>query len=100
MVVRLVFEEEEPVLILSVHIHRNLYGAGVDLFRLIQTSELAGVLEVFCTDRTHVHKGNGTLIATELMAHGHVAIKGLLNYSIVDGDVVKNSAKCGVAAMI
>ena len=42
----------------------------------------------------------GFLVAAQILAHGHVAVKGLLHHSIVDLHIVQNGAEGGVAAVV
>ena len=63
VVVRLVLEEEEPVLGLAVHIDRALDGAGIDLFGLIEGRKYSLVLQILGTNRAHVHEAERLLVA-------------------------------------
>ncbi len=100
VVVRLVLKEEQPVLVGAIHIDSHLDGAGVDLLRLVQASELAGLLEILGADGTHVHQADGLLVAAQLVAHLEIAVKGLLHGGVIDRDVGEHGAKGGVAAVV
>ena len=96
----LVLKEEEPVLVLAVHIHRHLDGAGVDLVRLVQAGELACGLEILCTDGAHVHKADRLFVASQLVANLKVALECFLHHAVFDLNIVEDRAKGGVAAVI
>ena len=100
VVVGLVLEEEEPVLVLAVHVHGDLDGAGVDLLGLVEALELAGVLEPLGADRAHVHEADGLLVAAELVAHLQVAVKCRRHDLVVELQVLEGGAKRGVAAVV
>ena len=100
MVVGLVLEQEQPVLILTVHIALDLDGAGVDLVGLVQIFQDALLLQLLGTDGGKVHHAAGLVLAAQIGAHGHVAVKGLLHHGIVDLHIVQNGAEGGVAAVI
>ena len=100
MVVGLVLKEEQPVLVLAIDIDLHLDGAGVDLLGLIDISHDAGLLKVLGADGAHVHEADGLGVATELVAHLHVAVEGLLHHGVVDRHVIQDGAEGGVAAMV
>ena len=72
MVVGLVLKQEQPVLVLAV---------DIDL-------HLDSLLKVLGADGAHVHEADGLGVATELMAHLHVAVEGLLHHGFVDRHVI------------
>ena len=100
VVVGLVLKEEQPVLVLAVDIDLHLDGAGVDLLGLVDIGHDAGLLEVLGADGAHVHEADGLGVATEFVAHLHVAVEGLLHHGVVDRHVVQDGAEGGVAAVI
>ena len=100
MVVGLVLEQEQPVLILTVHIALDLDGAGVDLVGLVQIFQDALLLQLLGTDGGKIHHAAGLVLPAQIGAHGHVAVKGLLHHGIVDLHIVQNGAEGGVAAVI
>ena len=59
MVMGLVLKEQEPVLILSVHIDLDLYGAGVDLLGLVQLLQLSFLPEILSSQGGDVHEVHG-----------------------------------------
>ncbi len=63
MIVSFVFEHEEPILLLSVDLSLDLYGAGVDLLGFIEVFENAGPLQIFCGYRRDIHKSYGAVLA-------------------------------------
>ncbi len=100
VVVGLVLKEVEPVLLLAVDVDLALDGAGVDLLGLVEVLEDALGLEVLGADGAHVHKADGLLVAAELVAHGLVAGKGVLDARVAREDVVQARAEGGVAAVV
>ena len=100
VVVGLVLKQEQPVLLLAVDIDLHLDGAGVDLLGLVDIGHDAGLLKVLGADSAHVHEADGLGVATELVAHLHVAVEGLLHHSVIDRHVVQDGAEGGVAAVI
>ncbi len=63
VVVRLVLEQEQPVLVLAVDVHLHLHGAGVYLLGLVQVLEDALALQVLRANGAHVHQADGLLVA-------------------------------------
>ena len=100
VVVGLVLEQEQPVLVLAVDVALDLDGAGVDLLRLVQILQDALLLQFLGTNGGKVHHAAGLVLAAQLGAHGHVAVKGLLHHSVIDLHIVQNGAKGGVTAVI
>ena len=100
VVVGLVLEQEQPVLILAVDVALDLDGAGVDLLRLVQILQDTLLLQLLGTDGSKVHHAAGLVLAAQLGAHRHVAVKGLLHHGVVDLHIVQNGAEGGVAAVI
>ena len=88
VVVGLVLKQEQPVLVLAVDIDLHLDSAGVDLLGLVDIGHDAGLLKVLGADGAHVHEADGLGVATELMAHLHVAVEGLLHHGVVDRHVI------------
>ncbi len=100
VVVGLVLEEEEPVLLLAVHVHLALDGAGVDLLGLVQVLEDALGAQVLGTDGAHVHEADGLLGAAQLLAHLKVLVEGVPDHLVVNFDLLKLGAEGGVAAVV
>ena len=100
MVVGLVLKQEQPVLVLAVDIDLHLDGAGVDLLGLVDIGHDAGLLKVLGADGAHVHEADGLGVATELVAHLHVAVEGLLHHGVIDRHVIQDGAEGGVAAVV
>src|SRR5699024_7690194 len=67
VVVGLVLEQEQPVLILAVHIALDLDGAGVDLVALVQVLQDAALFEGFGADGGHIHQATGLFGAAGLL---------------------------------
>ena len=100
VVVGLVFEQEQPVLVLAVHVALDLDGAGVDLVALVQVGQDAALLEGPGAHGGHIHQAAGLFGAAGLLPQGHVAVKGLLHHGVVDLHVVQDGAEGGVAAVV
>ena len=99
MVVRFVLKEQQPFLRFSVHVHIDLYGAGVDFLGFVEVGELARLFEIFGADGRHVHQRNG-LAHAHRRAHGLIALKGSLRVRVVKGNVRKLRQKRGVPTVI
>ena len=56
VIVRLVLEEEQPILRLSVDIDFDLDGAGVDLLRFVQLFQHPALFQHFCGERADIHQ--------------------------------------------
>ena len=100
VVVGLVLEQEQPVLVLAVHIAFDLDGAGVDLVALVHVLEDALLFEGLGPDGGHVHQAAGLCIPAGLLTQGHVAVEGFLHHGVIDPDIVQDGAKGGVAAVV
>ena len=100
MVVRLVLEEEQPVLILTVDVNLDLDGAGVDLLAFVEAREDALALEVLRTDGAHVHEANGLLVTSKLVAHVQIRVEGGLDDLVIYLDIGELGAKGGMAAVV
>ena len=100
VVVGLVLEQEQPVLVLAVDVALDLDGAGVDLLRLVQILQDTLLLQLLGANGGKVHHAAGLVLAAQLGAHRHVAVKGLLHHGVVDLHIVQNGAEGGVAAVI
>ena len=100
VVVGFVLEQEQPVLVLAVHIDLHLDGAGVDFLGFVEVLQDALGLEVLRADGAHVHEAHGLGVAPELMAHGHVLVECCLDHIVVDIHLVKLRAEGGVAAVV
>ena len=100
VVVGLVLEEVEPVLVVAVHVDLHLDGAGVDLLGLVEVLEDALGLEPLGTDRAHVHEGDRTVVAGELVTHAEVLLEGRCDRGVVDLQVLEVGAEGRVAAVV
>ena len=96
----LVLEEIQPILFLAVYVNFDLDGAGVDLLGLVEIFEDTLGLEVACADRAQIHEADGLVIAAQLVAQLHVAVKGSLRLGVVDSDVFKHRVEGGMAAVV
>ena len=104
VVVRLVFEHQQPVLLLAVHLGGNVDRAGVDLLALVELGEKAAFLERLGADGRDVHERlgalGGLLEAVDLLARGEVAVIRILDGGILDADLVQMRRERRVAAVI
>ena len=104
VVVRLVFEHQQPVLLLAVHLGGNVDRAGVDFLALVELGEKAAFLERLGADGRNVHERLRTLgsllEAVDLLARGEVAVIRILDGGIVDADLVQMRRERRVAAVI
>ena len=100
VVVRLVLEEEQPVLVLAIHVHLHLDGAGVDLLGLVEVLEDALLLEPLGADGAHVHETDGLGVAAELVADLEVLVERGLDDLVIDLNVLELRAEGGVAAVV
>ena len=100
VVVGLVLEQEQPVLLLTVHVTLDLDGAGVDLLALVKVLQNAALLQRLGTDGRAVHQGAVFLVAARLGAQCHVAVKCGLHKLVVDLHVVQDRAERRMAAVV
>ena len=104
VVVGLVFEHQQPVLLLAVHLGGNVDRAGVDLLALVEFGEKAAFLERLGADGRDVHERlgalGGLLEAVDLLARGEVAVIRILDGGILDADLVQMRRERRVAAVI
>ena len=99
MVVRLVLEEEQPVLLFAVHRNFDLDGAGIDLLRFVQLLQHAALFQKFCGNGADVHEVDG-LCSADLLTGGEIVLIRLLQKRILEGDGVNGCEECGMAAVI
>ena len=100
MVMRLVLEQVEPVLLLSVHIALDLDGTGVNLLRLVKVLQNALGLQVTSADSSHIHEADRLVVTPQLVAHLKILLERSAHGRIVNGHVLKHRAEGGVTAMI
>ena len=104
VVVGLVFEHQQPVLLLAVHLGGNVDRAGVDLLALVELGEKAAFLERLGADGRDVHERlgalGGLLEAVDFLARGEVAVIRILDGGILDADLIQMRRERRVAAVI
>ena len=104
VVVGLVFEHQQPVLLLTVHLGGNVDGAGVDLLALVELGEKAALFERLCADGRDVHERLGTLrgllCTVDLLTCGEVAAIRTLDSGVFDADLVQVRGERRVAAVV
>jgi hypothetical protein len=100
----LVFEHEQPVLLLPVHHGGDVDGAGVDLLALVQLGQLPPLFEELCADGGDIHQGLGALfgllLPVDLLPGGEIAPIGPLHPGVPDIRPVQMGGKGGVAAVV
>ncbi len=96
----LVLEQEQPVLVVAVHVNLDLDGAGVDFLGLVKAGQDTVLLEPLGADGAHVHEADGLGVTAELVAHRQVTFEGGLDGGVIDGHFVQLSAERGVTAMV
>ena len=99
VVMGLVLKEQEPVLILAIDIDLDLYGAGIDLLRLIELLELSFLLQHLRSEGTDIHEVD-RLRAVQLLAGCDVTIPCLLELRISEIDMIDCGQEGGMTAVI
>ena len=64
MVVGLIFEVDQPLLFLSIHIHRNHDGAGVDFFRLLLIRQLSFRFQLLHGQQGQIHQTDEFVVSS------------------------------------
>ncbi len=100
VVVGLVLEQEQPVLVVAVHVNLDLDGAGVDFLGLVKAGQDTVLLEPLGADGAHVHEADGLGVTAELVAHRQVTLEGGLDGGVIDGHFVQLGAERGVTAVV
>ena len=99
VVVRFVFEEKQPVLVLAVVIYGDLDGAGVDLFALVEFCEFAFFFEHLRADRSDVHEIHG-LRSAKRLSRIEIALPSSLGGGVLEFHAVDRREECRMAAVI
>ena len=97
---RFVLEEEQPILVLAVHVDLHLHRAGVYLLRLVEALQDALGFQVLRPDRAHIHKAEGPILASELAADGQIPLEGPLHGLVVYLHVRELRAEGGMATVV
>ena len=100
MVVGFVLEQEQPILIMAIHINLYLDGAGVDFFGFIKILQNAVLLEPLRADGAHIHEAYRLFVAAKLVTHLKILIERGLHGRVIDLHIIKLCAERGVTAMI
>ena len=104
VVVRLVFEHEQPRFLAARHVHVDLDGAGVDLLALVKVGKFSLRLEGLGADGGHVHEVHGLGPALAARVHRlpqrQIALEGGFHRGLFDFHVVQRGQKGRVAAMV
>ena len=100
VVVGFVLEQEQPILIMAIHINLHLDGAGVDFFGFIKILQNAVLLEPLRADGAHIHKAYRLFVAAKLVTHLKILIERGLHGCVIDLHIIKLRAERGVTAMI
>ena len=100
----LVLELEQPILLLTVHGHGDVDGAGVDFLGLVDVLHAAPLFDDLCAAGADVHEGLGTLVglllAVDLHPFCQVLVIGGLHLGILHLDALDVGAEGGVAAVV
>ena len=104
VVVRLVFELQEPFLDGAVNVHVYVDAAGIVLFALLKVFEQPFFLEIACSDRSEVYEAERLVFAAKFLADLMPLTEALLQVGrgegIVDFDVGQFGRESGVAAVV
>ena len=100
MVMGFVLEEEQPVLVFTIHVDGHLHRAGVNFLRLVDILHNALGLEVLRANGAHVHEAHRLMLAAKFGAHSQVFVKRGLHAGVIDGDIGKLGAERGMAAVV
>ena len=100
MVVGFVLEQEQPILIMAIHINLHLDSAGVDFFGFVKILQNTVLLEPLRADGAHIHKAYGLFVAAKLVTHLKILIERGLHGRVVNLHIIKLRAERGVTAMI
>ena len=104
VVVRLVFEHEQPRFLAARYVHVDLDGAGVDFLAFVQIGKLSLRLERLGADGGHVHEVHGLGPALAARVHRlpqrQIALEGGFHRGLFDLHVVQRGQEGRVAAMI
>ena len=74
MVVGFIFKHQQPRLFDAIHIHFNLYWAGIDLIRHFHVIQTAISSLIAPKNSRHIHKGLRFVTTSQLIAHSQVFI--------------------------
>ncbi len=99
VVVRFVFEQQQPGLLHAVRFNLDFDGAGIDFLRLIQLWELSGLFQ--CLDRHggQVHQADG-FGPPQVLTRPEIVLPGLLNIPVLKADTVDDGVEGGVTAVV
>ena len=97
--VGLVFEKEQPGLRLAVHLHGDLYRAGVDLLALVQFGKLPLRFQDLGRQGADVHEIH-RFGAAQFLSLREIILPGFLKKGIFKAHAVNSGEKGGVAAVV
>jgi len=100
VVMGFVFELQQPVFFLSVHLDVHLDGTGVDLVRLVQGIQQAAFFERPGADGGDIHERDRPVLAAKLFAQGLVFLKGFTHAHMGELRFADAGQKGGVAAVV
>lgn len=95
-----ILEQEQPVLLFAVNVDLTLYRAGINFVGLVEPLKATMCAQVLGTNGAHVHQAYRLMLAAQLRAHGEILLECELHRFVVDLDVGKFGAECGMATMI
>ena len=89
MIVRLVFEQQQPGLVRTVVVHGDAHAAGVDLVGFVHVLQHAGLFQVLSADGAQVHQAYGLVFArVHLPAQRKITLPCGLHRLVLDLHVV------------
>ena len=99
VVVRFILEQEQPVFLPALRLDLDLDGAGVDLFRLVQSVQLALLFEDLRRDRPDVHQSH-RFFALDERSRIQITLIGRLQGLVRKLHVVDHGIKSRMSAVI
>ena len=104
MVVRLVFEHQEPFFLLTVHIDRQDNAAGIDLVALLQIRQLALCLEAAHRRQRDIHQTLRLIFSAQRLSCLQIILIGCLDRiqetPVFKLDILQYRTECCMTAVI
>ena len=99
VVVRFIFEQEQPRLRAGIRLHGDFYGAGVHFLRLVEPGKPPLGFEHLRRERGDVHEIDG-LRPVQLRPRGKIALVGALQQRVAERHAVDGCEERRVAAVV
>ena len=101
VVVRFVFEHEQPVLLLAVDVDLDFHGTGVDFLAFVQLAEQTLRPQRLRADHGQVHQRHRLVLAgVKLCAQLLIFFKALADVRRLDAHIFNVRQKCRMAAVV